>query len=40
MFDVCQMVLGLLMSLLDDFAPQNIEVSKLMKDIMIFFRMF
>ena len=30
------MVLWLIMSLLDDFPPQKIEVSKLMRDIMIF----
>ena len=36
MFDVCQMVLWLIISLLDYFDPQKIEVSNLMKDVMIF----
>ena len=35
MFDVYQMVLWLIMFLLDKFAPQKNEVSKLMRDIMI-----
>ena len=33
MFELWQMVLWLIMSLLDDFDPQNNEVSKLMKSI-------
>ena len=37
MFEVFQLVLGLVMSLLDDFAPQKYEVPKLMRDIMVFF---
>ena len=36
MFDVCQMLFWLIISLLDDFDPQKIEVSNLMKDVMIF----
>ena len=31
-FDKCQMVLGLFISLLDEFDPQKFQVSKLMTD--------
>ena len=36
MFEVCQIVLWLIVSLLEDFDPQKVEVSKLMRDIMTF----
>ena len=36
MFELCQMVLWLIMCLLDDFDPQKIEVLKVMRDITSF----
>ena len=36
MFELCQMVLCLIMCLLDDFDPQKIEVLKVMRDITSF----
>ena len=36
MFELCQMVLWLIMCLLDNFDPQKIEVLKVMRDITSF----
>ena len=36
MFELCKMVLWLIMCLLDDFDPQKIEVLKAMRDITSF----
>ena len=36
MFELCKMVLWLIMCLLDDFDPQKIEVLKVMRDITSF----